>query len=122
MELHVIATILALTATSIATTTTDSPPYTPVSVTYSTLAAGGCEAVLSVAPRLTNQVALDCSALATPTVYLTTTTKTVEVECGPCTDLVVQGDQHGCPAIPITTPTTTASVPATSWVYACSQW
>ncbi|KAN0090066.1 hypothetical protein V8E51_018645 [Hyaloscypha variabilis] len=51
MEFRVMAIVLAFIATSIATATTVAgPPYTPVSVTYSTKTDGGCEAILSVTP------------------------------------------------------------------------
>jgi hypothetical protein len=128
MGLRVIGTVLALIATSIATTTTltsslpyTGPPYTPVSTSYSYQTTGRCEAVVSVSPVLRNQLIIDCSAIATPTIYHTTITKTVDVGCGPCTALVIEGEAHGCPEIPVPTTTTTASVPRTDWVFVCSQ-
>jgi hypothetical protein len=116
------AIVLAFIATSIATATTVAgPPYTPVSVTYSTKTDGGCEAILSVTPTYAYQALLDCSAAATPTNYLTTTTKTIEVACGSCTHLWVQGGIHGCPMISVPTTTVIASATKTDWVYSCSQ-
>ncbi|KAE9373104.1 hypothetical protein N431DRAFT_534298 [Stipitochalara longipes BDJ] len=57
MEFRIMAIVLAFIATSIATTTTVAgPPYTPVSVTYSTKTDGGCEAILSVTPTVADEV------------------------------------------------------------------